>query len=182
MGMTGDVHRGVCINVVGYMRAACCVTLHRILSAILRETSLAPVTAGCIAIQCFSGPAQPSILQSRPAVVLQFELPSAPKRYRSASRNPRIDTPLRYGMHNWQVQVWASALDVASLCGPLPSTSSLPICSYSTAIMRNPFHASYPAIVGISSLQDRVALRVNSIRQIPPFRGGLQNSPIAACR
>jgi hypothetical protein len=127
-------------------------------------------------------PCSASILQSRPAVVLQFELPSAPKRYRSASRNPRIDTPLRYGMHNWQAQVWASALDVASLCGPLPSTSSLPIRSYSTAIMKNPFHPSYPAIVGISSLQDRVALRVNSIRQISPFRGGLQNSPIAACR
>lgn len=180
MGMTGDVHRGVCMNVVGYMRGACCVTLRRILSSILRETSLAPVTAGCIAIQRSSGPAQPqSFSPGRPSSCNSscLQLPSAI----GAPREALVLT-LHYGMHNWQAQVWASALDVASLCGPLPSTSSLPIRSYSTAIMKNPFHASYPAIVGISSLQDRVALRVNSIRQISPFRGGLQNSPIAACR
>jgi hypothetical protein len=124
-------------------------------------------------------PCSASILQSSPSFVLQFELHSAPKRYRSASRNPRIwdscpqtDTPPRYAQSAGQV--WASALDVADLCGPRPSTSSLPTRSHSTAITKNNFHASYPAIAGISSLQDRVTLRNISTRQI--------SSSEAACR
>jgi hypothetical protein len=90
-----------------------------VVSSSVRETSIAPVTAPCTAMHhtILLWPCSASILQSSPSVVLPFEWHSAPKRYRSASRNPRIcdscpqtDTPPRYAQSAGQA--WASALDV----------------------------------------------------------------------